>query len=108
MLVAERNISITKINYEDVQRMSFHHLFSTGTKKTYDILAEVDPIQAYKDYVLGLKHIEDEYIYDEDDVLCEDPIGKKIVDRGKEHIEMIDTWVDEARQLGYDVFLEAI
>ena len=68
ILSAEREVLVVKTGKKEVQSKSFHHLFSTGTKKTYEILAETDPIQAYKAHVRSLEYIEDEYIYDDDDV----------------------------------------
>jgi hypothetical protein len=69
----------------------------------------VDPIQAYKDWVLEHYNRDDqEPIYAPDDIFCEGPVvGYETFNYGKEHLKDFEEWVCVSESNGYNIKAEA-
>lgn len=105
-IVGEREILIPSVNKKDIQRIRFGCV-QTPTKVSYEILNSKNPIKEYKDWVLNRFKDEVENVYADDDIFCErDPIGTKIHNFGKFHIQELEEWISFVESDGYVIGLE--
>ena len=105
---AEREIFIPKINKTDKQ-VVFFDCWQTPTAVSYEIEQCDNQIQAYKDWVISKSKNEDyEYpVFADDDYFLErGPIGTKICNDGKDHIESLDQWINDLEKDGYVISVE--
>lgn len=109
-IYAERDIFVPKINRTAVQTIKFEQVWQTSTLDTRMIMESSDKIQAYKDWVMSRSCSVDreEPVYAKDDYFQErEPVGVKIVNEGKVHIDVFELWLMMCSEEGYDVYFEA-
>jgi hypothetical protein len=112
MITASRKITFKKKNGKrsgDIQTIQFS-AFQTPTLITYEIIKSNDPRQAYIDWVLKNFSLDEVvYIYEEDDLFGEKPpVGTKMYNAAKEHVENFLKWMTEVEEEGYTVKFEVI
>jgi hypothetical protein len=101
--IATREIKVVKTGKTDVQEISFP-TYQTPTEVTFQIKNTVNPVQAYKDWVMQESQDEVMDIYAEDDLFEEcDPVGTRTFNPDRDHCERFDTWLKEVEQEGYEV-----
>ena len=104
---AEREIIVVKTGQKDIQRINFEQVWQTPTRVTLEIM-KGDPIQGYKNWVLSEWSEDEELeVFADDDVFCETPIGTKIYNAGKEHVEAFEAWLTMCDEEGFEVRAEA-
>jgi hypothetical protein len=84
--------------------------YQTPTQVTYDILASKDPAQTYIDWVLrDCSRDEEVPVFAPEDIWEEDnPIGVRVWNRGKEHVEEFRAWINDVEENGFTVKYEMI
>lgn len=103
---ATRDVVVVKTGKKSKQETSFN-VWQTPTRVTLEIM-KGDPIQGYKDWVLSEWSEDEELeVFADDDVFCETPIGTKIYNAGKEHVEAFEEWLAMCEEEGYEVRAEA-
>ena len=112
LITASRKITFKKKNGKrggEIQSGEFRAL-QTPTQVTYDILASNDPAQTYIDWVLAeCSQDEIEPVYAEDDIWQEgDPVGTRVWNHGKEHVEEFRAWIKDVEENGFTVKFEMI
>lgn len=92
-----------------IQNGEFRAL-QTPTQITYDILASKDPAQTYIDWVLrDCSRDVVEPVYAEDDIWQEGkPVGTRVWNSGKEHVEEFRAWIKDVEENGFTVKYEMI
>lgn len=103
-IVGKREIFVPSIQKTVKQRVYFKDVVQTPIRVSYAIVADENPIQSYIEYVLSYAKDEEEFIYDPDDIFGEkEPIGAKIVNWGKEHVQELKKWLQWCETNGYKV-----
>jgi hypothetical protein len=84
--------------------------WQTPTRVTHEILASHDMKQAYVDWILRECSRDREWpVYADDDFLgVGEPVGTRIVNEGKEHVEEFRAWVEQVEEEGFTVNFEMI
>jgi hypothetical protein len=112
IIIATRKISFKKKNGEmhDSVQMETFRAWQTPTCVTDEILASKDPAQAYVDWILRERSRDQEWpVYADDDILGDGvPVGTRIVNEGKEHVEDFREWVEFVEEQGFTVKFEMI
>lgn len=112
IIIATRKITFKKKNGEmhDSVQMETFRAWQTPTKITYEILESQDPTQAYIDWILRDRSLDREVpVFTEDDIFGDGaPVGTKIVNEGKEHVEEFRAWVEQVEEEGFTVAFEVI
>lgn len=104
---AIRDIQVINTGKIETQTIRFNE-WQTPTSVTNKIMESEDKIAAYKEWVLSVSKDVDSLIYSPDDIFCEgEPIGKTIINVGKDHVSEFESWLDYVVQEGYDVEVEA-
>ena len=106
--IAHREVKVIKTNRVSTQEIKFD-VFQTPTRVTHEIMTSEDRVQAYKAWVLR-EYSQDHVInvFAEDDVWEErDPVGERIYNAGKEHIENFEAWLKMCEEEGFEVRAEA-
>jgi hypothetical protein len=112
LIYATRKVTFKKKNGKrsgNVQIGEFRAL-QTPTQVTYDILASKDPAQTYIDWVLA-ECSRDEVlpVFSPEDIWEEDkPVGTRVWNHGKEHVEEFRAWVNSVEEEGYTLKFEMI
>ena len=79
-------------------------LYQTPTKITYKLLAENNTLEAYCDWVLSLFEDEEIDVYEPEDFLHKkSPIGKRVVNYGKDHVKELKEWYTDLEDKGYKI-----
>lgn len=112
LITASRKITFKKKNGKrggEIQSGEFRAL-QTPTQVTYDILESNDPAQTYIDWVLAeCSQDEIEPVFAEDDIWQEgDPVGTRVWNHGKEHVEKFRAWIKDVEENGFTVKFEMI
>ena len=112
MITASRKITFKKKNGKrggEIQSGEFRAL-QTPTQVTYDILESKDPAQTYIDWVLAeCSRDEIEPVFAEDDIWQEgEPVGTRVWNHGKEHVEEFRAWIKDVEENGFTVKFEMI
>jgi hypothetical protein len=91
------------------QRDEFRAL-QTPTQVTYDIIESTNPDQTYIDWVLAeCSRDEIEPVFAEDDIWqVGEPVGTRVWNHGKEHVEEFRAWIKNVEENGYTVKFEMI
>jgi hypothetical protein len=92
-----------------IQSSEFRAL-QTPTQVTYEILESNDPAQTYIDWVLAeCSQDEIEPVFAEDDIWQEgEPVGTRVWNHGKEHVEEFRAWIKDVEENGFTVKFEMI
>ena len=109
-ICAERKVTyeVNGVTKTDIQEKDFG-AWQTPTLVTYDILAQPNPLQAYIDWVVGMRDVQKMPVYADDDVFCqEEPIGFEDYCAADEHIQELKSWLEEMKRDGYTVLVEMI
>lgn len=109
-IYGKRDILVVKTQKLEVQTIKFKWVYQTSSDETEKIMQADDRVQAYKDCIMSQSWAIDreELIYDEDDIFHEDdPIGTRVVNDGKDHIAILNGWLDVCKEDGYTVVFEA-
>lgn len=105
---AQREVIVVKTGQTRIQRINFDRVWQTPTRVTRELMAG-DPIQGYKDWILR-ECSRDEIldVYAEDDYFEErGPVGTRVYNSGKEHVEEFEAWLEMCEEEGYTVQAEA-
>lgn len=106
-ITATREVIVVKTGKRDYQTTYFE-AWQTPTATTYAIMASPDRVQAYKDWALSMSEDREEDVYAEDDIFEEgEPVGKVVVNYGKDHIAGLDDWIKNVEEAGYTIEFEA-
>jgi hypothetical protein len=112
LITASREITFKKKDGRrggGAQTVEFRAL-QTPTGVTHKILASKDPAQTYIDWVLAeCSQDEIEPVFAEDDIWQEgDPVGTRVWNHGKEHVEEFRAWIKDVEENGFTVKFEMI
>jgi hypothetical protein len=112
MITASRKVTFKKKNGKrggGIQSGEFRAL-QTPTQVTYDILASKDPAQTYIDWVLrDCSRDEVVAVFAPEDIWEEDkPVGTRVWNHGKEHVEEFRAWIKDVEENGFTVKYEMI
>ena len=92
--------AVTKLGDKELKEEC--NLYQTPTDVTYKVLenTESDKIfQAYSEWILSRSGDEVVKIYDPEDFFQRDePIGEKIVNYGKVHLEEVKAWLEDHKE----------
>ena len=106
-VVGLRDVRVIKTG-KIVEQRTWFQCLQTPAKVTEEIALASDPLEAYKAWVLDTSQDIVEPIYAEDDILGEDaPIGTRVLNQGKYHLEKFKRWVEVAEAEGYSVSVES-
>jgi len=86
-----------------VRQSDYFECLQTPTKVTYVILESSDPKAAYTEWVLmnfGEDEIGDVYDFN---VSMDEPVGTKVVNFGKDHIEELERWINYHEKRGWNI-----
>lgn len=106
-IAAERKVKVkgtgkVKKEYRRLSR------WQTPTDVTYSIIAQADPLKAYCDWVLSVSKDEEEPVYAKDDIFGErEPVGYRVYNAGKEHVEELQKKIQELVEEGWDICMIA-
>ena len=93
----------SKINETVVEKISYTP-WKTSELTTDEILASINPIEAYKSWVLSTTADVIENTYANDDPTGEGPpISFTVINIGKAQCEHLDKWLEMVTNLGYIV-----
>ena len=100
---ASREVRAIKSGEFDIQRV-FFEVYTPPSGVCHQIHTSMDPVQTYKDWIRS----QDSFIYEteefaEDDVLCENPIGRTTVDPRIQHLQELEQWQDMLERGGWDL-----
>ena len=98
----KRDITVNKTGVVETQQCDYQP-WQTPTKVTYEILAAMLPVEAYKAWVMSISEDEQEAIYHESDIYGDDPIGYKTINVGKEECIHVDEWIEAVVTQGYEL-----
>lgn len=105
ILFGSRDILVKKTGKDEVQIKNIR-LWQTPTTVTRSILSNKTynkKLTSYFEWVLSVSEDEEEMVYDKKDIFCEgEPIGKKIVNSGVEHIKHLNKMLSKLKKEGYD------
>jgi len=112
LITASRKITFKKKDGKrggGIQRNEFP-TFQTPTDVTRKIITSMDPAQTYIDWVLAeFSRDEIEPVFAEDDIWQEgEPVGTRVWNQGKEHIEEFRGWIEDVEANGFTVKFEMI
>ena len=100
---AERQITVEKTGKPEIQSIRFD-CWQTPTEDSYKIIAQPDPLQAYRDWVLSRCEDQTIDVFAEDDVFhLGEPTGTTVYNSGKEHVHDLETWINKSQMDGYEV-----
>ena len=93
----------------DTQTVKFE-AYQTPTEASYAIANNNDPAEAYVNWVLKERSVDEEIpIYGEDDVFGdEEPVGFRTHNAGKAHVEQFIEWCNLVEKKGYTVKFEVM
>lgn len=109
-MIAKRNITFKmgdgSVGSEVQER--YIDVWQTSSETTRGILKAADPIQAYKDWVIGVSSDEQEPVFAEDDIFGEhEPIGFNTINRGRGHCDQLSAEIEHLQRRGFTVEVEA-
>ena len=105
-LRAVREILVPKTGKKETQTQKIS-VWQTPTEVSYQIEKSDDPIAAYKEWVVSVSNDEVLDIYDPDDYFQErKPIGKHVMNEGKEHIERLEQEISQLQSEGFEITVE--
>jgi hypothetical protein len=112
LITASRKVTFKKKNGKrtgGIQNVEFRAL-QTPTHITHDILASKDPAQTYIDWVLrDCSRDEVLPVFAPEDIWEEDkPVGTRVWNHGKEHVEEFRAWIKDVEENGFIVKYEMI
>ena len=103
---ATREIVVVKTDKKSIQEISFG-TWQTPSEVTHRIMKTVDPIASYKEWVLSVSSDERIPVYADEDIFGEgEPIAFELVNSGKEHVEVLNQWIADAIEDGYELVPE--
>jgi hypothetical protein len=106
--VATREIQVVRTGQIETQEEQYRYAWQTPTEVTHNIMAQADPIQAYRDWILSVTEDYEVDVYAEDDFFRErEPVGTEIQNDGRYHLKEFDAWITSRREQGYDIAAEA-
>ena len=106
-IFAEREIEVVKTGARQTQHVNYWHTWQTPTEVTKKIMQATNRKQAYIDWVLSISKDEIVNTYEYADVFCDNPIGTKVYNAGKEHINDFIKWCNYMEKEGYEIKFES-
>lgn len=105
-IIAEREVYIPKTGKSDIERR-YYSVWQTPTKVTFKILESENPCESYIEWVRSISKDCEEDIYEDGDIFHEkEPIGKRVVNSGEDHIKGLLEWFQEMNSEGYEIKYE--
>ncbi len=100
----KRNATVTVNGQttEEIQTINFNQ-WQTPTKVTEEILDSENPLQAYIDWVKKSWKDEVHYLDKEDNAWYETYKDKVIINHAKEHLEELETFLNEVKEGQYEL-----
>ena len=106
--VATREIQVVRTGQIELQEDWYRYVWQTPTVVTRELMAQADPIQAYRDWILSVNEDYEVDVYAEDDFFRERaPVGTETQNEGRYHLKEFDAWIQSRREQGYDIAAEA-
>ena len=106
--VATREIQVIKTGQKETQEGQFKGVWQTPTPVTRQLMAQADPILAYRNWILEINEDYQVDIYAEDDIFRErEPVGTETRNNGDDHCAEFDAWITSMIEQGYDITAEA-
>lgn len=102
-IFAQREIEVVKTGSRQTQREYYRDVWQTPTRDTEKIMQAEDKKQAYIDWILSISEDEIVNVYAEDDYFEENPIGTKVHNTGKEHIDDFIAWCNYMEKECYEI-----
>lgn len=102
-IFAQREIEVVKTGSRQTQREEYRDVWQTPTRNTEKIMQAEDKKQAYIDWVLSTSKDEFVNTYAYEDVFCDNPIGTKVYNSGKEHLIDFIAWCNYMEKDGYEI-----
>ena len=106
-IFAEREIEVVKTGSRQTQDIYYSFTWQTPTEVTEKIMQATDRKQAYIDWVTSTSKDELINTYADEDILCDNPIGTKVYNSGKEHINNFTAWCNYMEKEGYEIKFES-
>lgn len=104
---AHRRVQVLTTGKIEVQAI-YPDVYQTPTKVTLEIIKSSDILQAYFDYVLASSKDYEEPVYEEGDIFGEKlPVGVRVVNYGKEHVDGLKKYISELEKDGYEIDFES-
>lgn len=104
---AHRRVQVPTTGNTEVQAI-YPDVLQTPSKVTLEIMKSSDILQAYFDHVLASSKDYNEPIYEEGDIFGEKPpVGVRVVNYGKQHVEELKTYLSVLEKEGYEIDFEA-
>ena len=105
---ARRKIQIELTGKIEEQTEHFKGVWQTPTSVTWKIIGNIDPILAYKTWILSVTEDHEINIYNEDDIWHDqDPVSTRIYNAGEDHCKEFDEWIKNVTDRGFDITAEA-
>jgi len=99
----KRDITVNKTGVVETQHCNYQP-WQTPTTVTYEILASMLPVEAYKAWVMSRDTEFTEDVYADSDIFCEgEPVGTKVVHPSKEECTQVDEWIAAVVAQGYEL-----
>jgi len=106
--LATREIQVIRTGQRETQEQYFEGVWQTPTPVTRQLMAQADPVLAYRDWILEINEDYQVDVYAEDDMFRErEPVGTETRNNGDDHCAEFDAWVESRREQGYDITAEA-
>ena len=98
-----RSVTVNKTGVVETQQCDYDP-WQTPTKVTNEILATGSPVEAYKAWVKSVSQDEQELVYGDDDIFCEnEPVSSRTINVGTVECINVDEWVADAVASGYEL-----
>jgi len=106
--LATREIQVIRTGQRETQEEHFKGVWQTPTPVTRQLMGSLDPIQAYRNWILEINEDYEVAIFAKDDVFRErEPVGTETRNHGDDHCAEFDAWVESRREQGYEITAEA-
>lgn len=98
-----RDITVNKTGVVESQTCNYA-TWQTPTAVTEELLADKNPVAAYKSWVMSRSLDIQEEIYAEDDIFGEGPIvGYETINASKDECLSLDSWIEAVTNMGYEI-----
>jgi len=106
--LATREIQVVRTGRIEKQQDYFLDVWQTPTDVTRQLMAQADPILAYRDWILSVTEDYEVDVYAPDDFFREkEPVGTETQNDGVYHLKEFDAWITSVTAQGYDITAEA-
>lgn len=106
--LATREIQVIRTGKIETQEEHFKGVWQTPTPVTRQLIGSLDPILAYRNWILEINEDYEVDIFAKDDIFRErEPVGTETRNHGDDHCAEFDLWVASMTKQGYEITAEA-